>query len=674
MLRKAIFFIIYHRKSTAIVVLLISLAVFLLTSVPALFSALKEKTFEGYVQEYGKHHAVFFDLSEQQVQALQQAEEIESLGLFYNYGSYSLLGAAYKMTLGYYDETAFSLASLSVLEGRLPEASNEIALEEHFQYQFSEKLTIGSRLRIETQDGEKEFEVCGFIKDYRAYRNELDLVEEGYTDFPGGLVSKTNDLQIDGVVNAVLYMHSLNKMEMPQSAILDLSERIELGKGKQRQQWILFNDMTYWISSYGTITAVNVYERLFTVLIFVGAAILLWILFWGYWQPYRQTAGTLYSLGASSRTVACILLWGAALLAIAGLLGGTVLRVLFLWLMQDRLDAEIPAAGYWLPYAVMFGLVVGVSFAYGWFCIFRLKKAAFSVKRAKRDKQFSLGKRVVFSLAKLHIRRNAKRILSAGLILVMLITMFFCIQYDYLEKQAQLQAPDTFRAASKAGGALQFYGELELSVYDIDAFYPLEAVQKLDGLAGVEEVQKQYGGIPVSLVFPEGGSYYNEIQSRYSVANLGKSAQEVEAIPENLRATRDGYSIWVLDEQKLSAFESAYPEIDVQTDLAKGQAVLFCAAIPTPGGYVAAVENNVFEGGQTLRFGMLKTQVSFLEATNDTTKIEYVEETLFLSKVYNEEFRLEDTSNGKIIVVITEETAAQINFLSTVSVFRLTLE
>ena len=59
MLRKAIFFIIYHRKSTAIVVLLISLAVFLLTSVPALFSALKEKTFEGYVQEYGKHHAVF---------------------------------------------------------------------------------------------------------------------------------------------------------------------------------------------------------------------------------------------------------------------------------------------------------------------------------------------------------------------------------------------------------------------------------------------------------------------------------------------------------------------------------------------------------------------------------------------------------------------------------------
>ena len=169
-------------------------------------------------------------MSEQQVQALQQAEEIESLGLFYNYGSYSLLGAAYKMTLGYYDETAFSLASLSVLEGRLPEASNEIALEEHFQYQFSEKLTIGSRLRIETQDGEKEFEVCGFIKDYRAYRNELDLVEEGYTDFPGGLVSKTNDLQIDGVVNAVLYMHSLIKWKCRRARFWIFRKGLSLGK------------------------------------------------------------------------------------------------------------------------------------------------------------------------------------------------------------------------------------------------------------------------------------------------------------------------------------------------------------------------------------------------------------------------------------------------------------
>ena len=113
MLRQAVSLFTYRKKSTGLLILLIALVAFLMMSIAPLFSAIIDITFEGFVEETGRHHAVFFDLTEAQLRQLEQTAAVDQIGIVKNYGSYVIKGTEYSITLGSFDETALSLGSTS---------------------------------------------------------------------------------------------------------------------------------------------------------------------------------------------------------------------------------------------------------------------------------------------------------------------------------------------------------------------------------------------------------------------------------------------------------------------------------------------------------------------------------------------------------------------------------
>lgn len=176
MLRQAVSLFTYRKKSTVLMVLLIALVVFLMMSIAPLFSAIIDITFESFVEETGRHHAVFFDLTEAQLQQLEQTAVIDQIGIVKNYGRCALKGTEYSITLGSFDETALSLGSIRLTEGSYPQAENEIAPEEYIRYLLPEGAGVGSKIVFEMPAGEKEFVICGFIENYSGMWSGLDVV------------------------------------------------------------------------------------------------------------------------------------------------------------------------------------------------------------------------------------------------------------------------------------------------------------------------------------------------------------------------------------------------------------------------------------------------------------------------------------------------------------------
>lgn len=117
------------------------------------------------------------------------------------------------------------------------------------------------------------------------------------------------------------------------------------------------------------------------------------------------------------------------------------------------------------------------------------------------------------------------------------------------------------------------------------------------------------------------GEYYNQLQQHEIIDH---EAKEVAEIPEGIYATQLGYSFYVLDQWNMPYFKEAYPQIDIEKDLALGKAVMFSMPFETPGGTVSAITNTAFQGGDILRFGMLEGEGrSFEELVAHPENIQY---------------------------------------------------
>ena len=87
---------------------------------------------------------------------------------------------------------------------------------------------------------------------------------------------------------------------------------------------------------------------------------------------------------------------------------------------------------------------------------------------------------------------------------------------------------------------------------------------------------------------------------------------EVPAIPKGLRATMS-YTLYVLDAWSLPYFKAAYPDINVERDLAPGKAVLFAKPLVMEGLDTDAVYNYAFRMGDALRLAHLEADCTFEE-------------------------------------------------------------
>ena len=668
MLRQAVSLFTYRKKSTVLMVLLIALVVFLMMSIAPLFSAIIDITFEGFVEETGRHHAVFFDLTEAQLQQLEQTAVIDQIGIVKNYGRCALKGTKYSITLGSFDETALSLGSIRLTEGSYPQAENEIAPEEYIRYLLPEGAGVGSKIVFEMPAGEKEFVICGFIENYSGMWSGLDVVIPGENDYPTALLAEGAMPGAQVVTDALLYLHTLNKLEAPNQTILQISNAI----GDLDWKYMVFNDATYWIYYPMMIYPVNAYKSLFTLLILLGSGVLLYIALCSHFRTYQPAAQTLEQLGASDRYVLVqLLLWGG-ILALCGIALGAALCFAFSAITQPLLQISINPLHKWPQMIIVLAGVLCVAVLYFLFGI-QKRKLWKGRKRRKEEAAMTIHKGTAVPLAAHHVRQNWKRMAGVGLLVVALMTVLFCTQYDQkVRLKDMLEGTPHLNANSESGELFAMYGNFEIT--SKNGYYDLDAVNALGTYSGLLGIAKEYQWKPASLIFPAmPGEYYNQLQQHEIIDH---EAKEVAAIPEGIYATRLGYSFYVLDQWNMPYFKEAYPQIDIEKDLALGKAVMFSMPFETPGGTVSAITNTAFQGGDILRFGMLEGgETPFEELIAHPETIQYREETLQLTQHYDQRFFLDTGYEIKdgwgITIVITEETARTLSFLDRALAFRV---
>ena len=480
MLRQAVSLFTYRKKSTAMMVALLSLAAFLILSIAPIFTAILDTTFDGFVEKSGRFQATFFDLSEAQVAELRATPIVREVGLMENYGNFSLAGTDAYVTAGHMDETAVSLGGLRLLQGRLPEAAGEAAVEEHLLYLLPEGSGVGSRFSLETPDGVREFRICGVLRNYTGFCSSPDVPLPGENDYLNILLSKGDTLGSEPKTAALLYLYTLNRMESPDGAILRLSNDI----GDIDVDLMTFNDETYGVYFPMMIYPVYTYRGLFTILVLTGTAVLLCIALTAHFRTFAPVARTMEQLGASrARRLGLLLLW-AGILGLAGVLLGVLWCAAFTLCMRAGLHLEIHPLVQW-PQLLF--LLAGVLLTAAGYFVFGLEgKKLFPTlrRRAAEDEDLGASPSLCGPIAVSYLRKNGRRMAAVGLLVVMFVAMIFCTQYDQQVRGREiLEAPSNLEAAANAGTALYMYGALQ--IYSKNDLFCRQEMQTLAALPGV---------------------------------------------------------------------------------------------------------------------------------------------------------------------------------------------
>ena len=138
MLRISLSGLWYHKKLSAFYALLLALSLALILTVFPLFDSVIDGIAATGAAKYGKHDSIVYNLSEEQLSALRKNLLARKVGVLETYGSWTLAGTtqAGSITIGSFDETAWQLGCIPILDGRLPERADEIALEQNVRFRL----------------------------------------------------------------------------------------------------------------------------------------------------------------------------------------------------------------------------------------------------------------------------------------------------------------------------------------------------------------------------------------------------------------------------------------------------------------------------------------------------------------------------------------------------------
>ncbi len=171
-----------NKKRTIVTIIGIILSSSLITAAASIYSSGVESLIKYETLEKGNFHVAYYDVPIEDLDVFKENREIESLNLVKN------IGYAKIDSKNYYKPYAFikaftknSLENLSIrlVEGRLPENSNEIVIPTHLKTNGRLTLNIGDTITLNvgkrvTSDGAELKQTNPFHSDYEEVTNLLD--------------------------------------------------------------------------------------------------------------------------------------------------------------------------------------------------------------------------------------------------------------------------------------------------------------------------------------------------------------------------------------------------------------------------------------------------------------------------------------------------------------------
>ncbi|MGI6665609.1 MAG: hypothetical protein ACOX3W_09485 [Christensenellaceae bacterium] len=177
------------KKSSLFFICIIALSIALMLSAIPVFGAVIDASNEILGNRYGTHNVILFNISSVQYSKIIEEEIVKAHGIIYNFGSWEIDGTDNFLTVGHLDYDALSIGKQKLLQGRMPQAANEIVLEQNAMYRFSEEVNLKDSIHFTYNGKEYTFQVVGILSGYTNnwYTGENQL-KRGYNDLPNALV------------------------------------------------------------------------------------------------------------------------------------------------------------------------------------------------------------------------------------------------------------------------------------------------------------------------------------------------------------------------------------------------------------------------------------------------------------------------------------------------------
>lgn len=162
-------------------------SIVLILIISSMFNTLLFRIDEYNATKYGTHHAIVYNISDKEKEALSSSEELQSYGIINNLGFHESIESNVFFTIGYFDEQAIKLGNINVVKGELPKTKNEIAIEKHIAERMG-NIDIGSTIRINNNDQVVSFTVTGILMDFSGTWNVPEEILRGKSDVPQAIV------------------------------------------------------------------------------------------------------------------------------------------------------------------------------------------------------------------------------------------------------------------------------------------------------------------------------------------------------------------------------------------------------------------------------------------------------------------------------------------------------
>ncbi len=183
----------------------IALAIFFVSSMLLMGESIYFTYRDRYWRQVGKQDAILMDAEGVAPETLLESGYARAVGSLYVVG----VTEGDETSIAYYDEEGTALANRQAVEGRLPEAAGEIALERSKLQRLRSKARVGDRLTLNLRvpDGkgylpkavEKTYALVGILAEQTGYQQPGAYEGlDAYTDLPGAMVSRAEGIEAGG--------------------------------------------------------------------------------------------------------------------------------------------------------------------------------------------------------------------------------------------------------------------------------------------------------------------------------------------------------------------------------------------------------------------------------------------------------------------------------------------
>ena len=660
MLRISLSGLWYHKKLSAFYALLLALSLALILTVFPLFDSVIDGIAATGAAKYGKHDSIVYNLSEEQLSALRKNLLARKVGVLETYGSWTLAGTtqAGSITIGSFDETAWQLGCIPILDGRLPERADEIALEQNVRFRLGREFAVGDSLTLEQGGATRTFTVCGILANYT---NNWDTptgnpLVAGYNDLPKGIVA----LQQTNM--PVRHLHALCLSDTIGGPIAQFAEENGLDSSGSGQY--------YYLVLYEQLKPLKSFRRFFFLIIAFGVVLCLYKGLSLYLDAYQAAFQTMIDLGARRAHLFRIFAVQQGVLLLLGALLGLPLGAGIAWFADRRLAGHAAIDLFSVQSLCTLGIALLFLAALAAACFslrFRAEDgSSLSRRKRKRSKPMRISGSLLGSLGMHFVDTGLRRVLPILLLVACLFSLTsFSEVYiqDFLETnvfQALLEErPDLWWPAF-------FVNSIRMSAYATfetvhlyqskNRAFPKQIVQEFYADAGVDFIYvDRYATNEATLLVPQGDPYWYSFDvTGYGDAELGFPSSAIAGVPQDVLSAC--YGFYVLDDVVTPAFLEACPELaDAIASLGRDEVIAIFP--PTEDGR----QNTSLAVGDALTFAELTyTSDDFNEVWHNPSLITYVEHPLSIASIYPDQLQFHVGRRTQQITgptfLITEET------------------